>query len=106
MPLLEAWEGSKPGTSQSRVHTPPLRYITREYYSREERGAAGARRMHLQTALLPAAILTKGEKVEGSHAPGTEIKPTSSRNEQQSPEVQISLTHHWLPWGSAQLTAG
>lgn len=62
-------------------------------YSEAERGAAGARRMHLPTALSPVAISTREEKAEGSHAPDAEIKPTSPRNEQQSPEVQTSLTH-------------
>lgn len=63
--------------------------------------------MHLLTVLSPVAIPMKEENIEGScESPDAEIKPTFSRNEQQSPGVQILLTHYWLPRGSAQLTAG
>lgn len=104
--LLEAWEGFKPGTSQSGVHAHPLQYVTRGYLLRSRTGSCWGRRMHLLTVLSPVAIPTKEEKVEGSHAPDAEIKPTSRGNERQSPEVRISLTRYWLPRGSAQPTAG
>lgn len=64
-------------------------------YSKKEPGAARARRAHLPTVLSPVAMLMKEEKVEEIHAP--RCRNESNEKKQQSPEVQISQTHSWLP---------
>lgn len=48
---------------------------------------------------------TKEEKAEEIHASRCRNKSLFHEKEQQNPKVQISLTHSWLPRGSAQLPA-
>lgn len=108
VPLLEAWEGFNAGTSQSRVHTHPLQYVTRGYLLRSRTGGCRGQEDAFANCAFTSGNIHKGRKGWGKPCSRCRNKthfPEKWAAKPRSPDLSNTLlTSPWLcsanSWGS------